>query len=96
MTFYALPPTVIPISSTPTAARDASIVLLKAFNNEDNYVYEREGTWNIGIGSEASLIISPDAGAVTVHTTTDGHTTARSGTLGDVATSFIHRYAIKG
>ncbi|KAJ6439039.1 Salicylate synthase [Purpureocillium lavendulum] len=76
---------------------DTAIALLVKHRHEDYYAYEHEGTWHLGLGSHASLVVSPDGKTATkVGPDAQQVSSHVTESLNDVARAFAAEYSALG
>ena len=77
----------------PGPSLPLAIRILENTKHHDQFAYEHESTWFLGIGRESSLEISPDGLTSTIITNASTNTTPITKDLSEIARDFISQHA---
>jgi hypothetical protein len=65
--------------------------LLREYSRDDYYAYERGDEWHVGLGSRATLLVSPDGKTMTITTKHGRKVRAVDHPLADIAKEFVEQ-----
>lgn len=85
------------LPKAPGSALDAVVGILSKYQGGEYYAYEDSDTWYIGLGSHASLVVSPDGKTATKFSHDEKKKSFPvAGSLNDTARAFVAEYSTLG